>query len=186
MANSKPGGPMELGVSYVPAHWPYHVAADMAHMKSIGCTEVLVALQENHVGTLDGAVRYGAKIAKDNGLRPYAVAWGFMNSFGGGSMSMLLFEYLGLWRRTKDRTPAPKVCLNNPRLIKHFVDIAGLFRENGYEGIFIDEPTPSRSSCDHDGAANAPRDEGFHHFANRRFMPKLHNATNRRNRVSCN
>ena len=139
---------MEIGLSYVPAHRPYHIESDMKHMKSIGCTEVLFALQENHVRTLDGAIRYGAKIAKENGLRPYAIAWGFANTFGGGRMSMLLLEDTGMWRMKKDGTPVPMVCLNNPRIVEHFVEIAGLFRDNGYEGIFIDEPTVQECFCD--------------------------------------
>ena len=38
---------MELGVSYISAHLPNHIEADMKNFKEIGCAEVLFALQEN-------------------------------------------------------------------------------------------------------------------------------------------
>ena len=43
---------MDLGVSYASAHLPQHIEADIRHLAEIGCTEVLFALQENHIYTL--------------------------------------------------------------------------------------------------------------------------------------
>jgi len=84
-------------ISYIPGHLPNHIERDMKYLNEIGCTEILFALQENHIKTLTGALRFGAKIAKDNGLKPYAVVWGYANTFGGGRMSNILFYSLYTW-----------------------------------------------------------------------------------------
>lgn len=140
---------MDLGVSYIAAHLPDHIEADMKHLKAIGCTEVLFALQENHVVTLTGAVRFGAKIAKENGLRPYVVVWGYANTFGGGRMSKVMLEDLGMWRVAKDGTRVALACLNNPRLVDRFIEITDVCRANGFEGMFVDEPTIQECFCEH-------------------------------------
>lgn len=138
---------MELGVSYIPSHLPNHIEADMKHLKEIGCTEVLFALQENHIKNLTGALRYGARIAKDNGLRPYVVVWGYANTFGGGRMSNILLDDMSMWRIQKDGTPIAVACLNNPKIVDKFIEIAELCRSYGYEGMFIDEPTIQECFC---------------------------------------
>lgn len=140
---------MELGVSYISAHLPDHIEADMKHLQEIGCTEVLFALQENHLNTLTGALRFGAEIAKEHGLRPYVVAWGYANTFGGGRMSDIMLEDRMLWRIQADGTPLPLACLNNPRLVGKFVEIADTCRSHGYEGTFIDEPQTQECFCVH-------------------------------------
>jgi hypothetical protein len=140
---------MELGVSYIAAHLPQHIRADMGHLREVGCTEVLFALQENHFNTLTGAVRFGADIAKESGLRPYVVVWGYANTFGGGRMSDLLLEDRSLWRVQADGALLPRACLNHPRLVDTFVEMAATCRSYGFEGMFIDEPMAQDCFCRH-------------------------------------
>jgi len=140
---------MELGVSYIPAHLPEHIEADMHRLAEIGCTEVLFALQENHFYTLTGALRFGARIAGAQGLRPYAVIWGFANTFGGGRISKAMLEDPELWCRAEGGSLFAQACLNNPKLTDRFIELATLCRDHGYEGIFIDEPTKQECFCPH-------------------------------------
>jgi hypothetical protein len=140
---------LELGVSYVPAHLPQHIQADMAHIREIGCSEVLFALQENHLDTLTGAGRFGPSIAIENGLRPYVVFWGFANTFGGGRMSNLLLKDRGMWRVRADGSLEPEACLNHPRLAESFVEMADLCRGYGFQGVFVDEPMTQHCFCSH-------------------------------------
>lgn len=140
---------MELGVSYIPAHLPDHIEADMRHLKEIGCTEVLFALQENHLVNLTGALEFGARLAKDKGLRPYAVVWGYANTFGGGRISKFLLDEPDVWRQDREGNRIPMACLNHPRLVARFLEIAEVCRERGYEGMFIDEPTVQTCFCPH-------------------------------------
>jgi hypothetical protein len=139
---------MELGVSYIPSHLPDHIETDMKHLRDIGCSEVLFALQENHINKLTGALRFGAGIAKEHGLKPYVVAWGYANTFGGGRMSDVLLEDTGMWRVRIDGTPLPRACLNNPHLIDRFVEIADTCRRHDYDGVFIDEPQAQECFCE--------------------------------------
>jgi hypothetical protein len=140
---------MDLGVSYIPAHLPEHIEADMHHLAEIGCTEVLFALQENHLHILTGALRFGAHIARAHALRPYAVIWGFANTFGGGRMSKAMLDDPELWCHTPDGVPYAEACLNNPHLVDRFVELAALCRDHGYEGMFVDEPTKQECFCPH-------------------------------------
>lgn len=139
---------MELGVTYIATHLPDHIQADMKHLKSIGCTGVLFALQENHIVTLTGGVRFGAEIAKENGLRPYAVIWGYANTFGGGRMSKIMLEDISMWRVQRDGARIGLACLNNPGLMDRFIEIAEICRSNGYQGMFVDEPTIQECFCE--------------------------------------
>lgn len=140
---------MELGISYIAVHLPDHIQTDMAHMREIGCSEVLFSLQENHLNTLTGAARFGPSIAKENGLRPYVVYWGYANTFGGGRMSDLLLDDRTMWRVRADGTPEPRACLNHPRLVESFVEMTDLCRDHGFEGVFIDEPMTQDCFCLH-------------------------------------
>ena len=140
---------MELGVSYVPAHLPAHIAADMGHLAEIGCSEVLVALQENHLDTLTGALEYGAVLAREQALKPLAVIWGFANTFGGGRRSNLLLRQPGLVCRDREGRAFPQACLNHPELPERFCEIAARCRDAGFEGLFVDEPTRQACFCEH-------------------------------------
>jgi len=139
---------MDLGVSYIASHLPQHIEADMAHLSEIGCNQVLFALQENHLRTLTGALEFGAAIAKEHGLAPHAVIWGYANTFGGGRMSLVMLDDPSLWRVDRDGNRVPLACLNQAKLIDRFVEMADNCRCNGYQGIFIDEPTPQECFCD--------------------------------------
>ena len=99
---------MELGITYIPVHLPYHIEEDMKYLKEIGTTEVLFALQENAFNALNGSVRHGAKIAKENGLRPYVVVWGYANTFGGGLMSKVMLQDLEMWCVTRMANRSPR------------------------------------------------------------------------------
>ncbi|MBN1352524.1 hypothetical protein JXJ21_24205 [candidate division KSB1 bacterium] len=140
---------MKLGVSYISAHNPDHIERDMAHLAEIGCDEVLFALQENHFRTMTGGVRFGAKIAKAQHLEPYVVVWGFANTFGGGRMSNYLLEDRSLWRIDRQGVPQPYACLNNPHVIDAFGALTKICDDNGYKGMFVDEPTPQECFCGH-------------------------------------
>lgn len=139
---------MKLGLTYIPSHLPDHIKRDMAVIKSIGCGEVLFTIQENHVNTLDGAVRFGAVLAKKSGIVPYVVLWGFANTFGGGRMSNLMLDNQDVWRVGRNGVRIPLGCLNNPKLANGFLKFTGICRDHGFEGIFIDEPTPQECFCE--------------------------------------
>ena len=145
-------------MSYVAAHLPHHIQTDMRHLRDIGCTEILFALQENHIRILTGALRYGAAIAKDNGLKPSVVVWGYANTFGGGRISRIMLDDLEMWRVQKDGSPLPYGCLNNPKLVDGFMEITELCRAHGFEGMFVDEPTAQECFCTH---CRAKFSEGF-------------------------
>ena len=140
---------MDLGVTYIPSHLPDHIRPDMAHLADIGCTEVLFALQENHLYNLTGALHFGADLARQAGLRPYAVIWGYANTFGGGRMSKLMLEQPDLWRVARDGTRVPMACLNHPVLAERFEVFTRLCREAGFLGMFVDEPTRQECFCAH-------------------------------------
>jgi hypothetical protein len=140
---------MDLGVSYVAAHLPEHIDMDMRELKKIGCNEVLFALQENHLVYLRGALKYGAGIAKEHGLTPYVVIWGYANTFGGGRISYYMLEDTEMWRVAEDGTKTTFACLNNPKLVNRFVELTDLCRQNGFQGMFVDEPTPQECFCPH-------------------------------------
>ncbi|MBN2456374.1 MAG: hypothetical protein JXB29_07575 [Sedimentisphaerales bacterium] len=144
---------MRIGVSYIPSHQPNYLEADMKYLKEIGCTDVLFALQENHFQWLNGAVRFGPKIAKDNGLRPTAVIWGYANTTGGGRSSKVMLENPDMWRCGEDGMPYssgypdPRMCFNNPKAVSLYTEYVRRCWNNGFEGILIDEPSPQDCFC---------------------------------------
>jgi hypothetical protein len=140
---------MKLGLSYYPSNLPHHIEADIREMSAIGCNEVMFTLQENHFLYLNGSVRFGAQIARDNGLKPVVDLWGFANTFGGGRMSNILLKDTDLWRVTADGGKQPMGCLNNPKLSDQFAQYAERCRYSGFTGILIDEPTLQNCFCDH-------------------------------------
>ena len=139
---------MDLGVTYIASHLPQHIKADMKHLREIGCNQVLFALQENHLRTLTGAVEFGAAIAREQGLTPYVVIWGYANTFGGGRMSLMMLDDLDLWRVDRQGNRVPRACLNQTALVDGFVEMTDLCCSNGYEGIFVDEPTVQDCFCE--------------------------------------
>lgn len=140
---------MNLGVSYIAPHLPNHIETDMAHLADIGCNEVLFALQENHFKIMTGAVQHGASLALKYKLKPLVVVWGFANTFGGGRMSNFLLEDRTLWRIDQGGQPEPRVCLNNPKIVDIFEQLTRTCHDHGFQGMFVDEPTPQNCFCDH-------------------------------------
>lgn len=123
-------------------------------MREIGCTDVLFALQENHFQWLNGAVRYGSQIAKDEGLRPSMVLWGYANTSGGGRSSRVMLENPDMWRCGPDGNPvtdgaAPHACYNNPKALEFFKNYIRIASEHGFEGVLIDEPVRQHCFCHH-------------------------------------
>jgi hypothetical protein len=145
---------MDLSVSYVPPHQPQHIETDVNYLKSIGCTDILCALQENHFYWLPGSVKYSARIARDNGLRPRAVVWGFANTSGGGRCSVVMLKHPEIWRCDEHGQPClsgseygPQACYNNPKTVELYSDYAGRLYEAGFAEIMIDEPSPQTCFC---------------------------------------
>lgn len=138
---------MKLGLSYVSAFYPNHIESDIKEMKAIGTDEVLFAMQENHLLVLDGPLHFGAKIAEDNGITPYAVTWGFANTFGGGRASHFMLKNPDMWRIDESGTPYPMMCINNTKAEKFFMEYTEMIAEKGFKGIFVDEPTKQWCWC---------------------------------------
>jgi hypothetical protein len=145
---------MDLSVSYVPPHQPLHIETDIKYLKSVGCTDVLCALQENHFHWLPGAVRYSAQIAGDNGLLPRAVVWGFANTSGGGRCSVVMLRYPEIWRCDEHGRPylsdteyGPQACYNNPKTVELYSDYVSQLCQAGFAEIMIDEPSPQKCFC---------------------------------------
>lgn len=140
---------MRLGVSYIPSHLPHHIEEDLAELVEIGCKDVLFAIQENHLVTLEGVLRFGPDLALKAGLRPQAVIWGFANTFGGGTISKIMLDNPSLWRLKADGTREAKACLKNPALFEHLYIYAKKLVEAGFELIIVDEPTKQECFCEH-------------------------------------
>lgn len=144
---------MDISVSYIPPHQPVHLEADFDYMKSIGINDVLFAYQENHFQWLDGAVRYGPKIAQDKGLITRAVLWGYANVSGGGRSSKVMLENPDMWRVDPDgepyagQWPNPMACYNNPKTINFYKEYVERCREQNIVEIMIDEPSEQECFC---------------------------------------
>jgi hypothetical protein len=140
---------MRLGVTYIASFLPHHIEHDLNELASIGCDDVLFAIQENHLDTLQGAVKFGPAIAKKCGLRPQAVIWGFLNTFGGGRMSGIMLKDTSIWRVDREGKAVPMACLSNPAVMQHLSRAVDTLRDAGFECFFIDEPTPQQCYCTH-------------------------------------
>jgi hypothetical protein len=145
---------MDLSVSYIPPHQPQHIETDMKYLKGIGCTDVLCALQENHFVWLSGAVKYSAQIAKENGLNPRAVLWGYANTSGGGRSSAVMLKNPDIWRcdangdsYLNDNEFGPQACYNNPRTAILYREYVEQIWDNGFTEVMIDEPSPQKCFC---------------------------------------
>ncbi|HBG27110.1 MAG: hypothetical protein A2Y10_18760 [Planctomycetes bacterium GWF2_41_51] len=145
---------MKLSTSYIPPHQPVHLSRDLEDIKSIGCTDVLFALQENHFQWLNGSIRFGPKIASQIGLRSSAVIWGFANTSGGGRSSRVMLENPEMWRVDENSKaygggyPNPMACYNNPLTVVKYGEYIKLCSDNGIAGILIDEPAVQECFCE--------------------------------------
>ena len=127
----------------------------MKYMKEIGCSQVVFALQENHIQWLNGALRFGPKIAIDNGMFPRMLLWGYANTSGGGRSSRVMLENPDMWRCDIHGKPYgggypnPMACYNNPKVTAFFKDYVEQCRHFGFKSIVIDEPTAQTCFCSH-------------------------------------
>lgn len=138
---------MNLGVTYIPAFLPNHIETDMKELNLIGCNEVLFALSENSIFVQKGSWKYGVNIAKENGLEPMAVIWGYANTFGGGRISKVMLDDIEMWVRNNKSELIPHACYNNPKIREHFFELTDTLYNAGYTSIFIDEPSLQPCWC---------------------------------------
>lgn len=138
---------MNLGVSYVPTHLPFHIEVDMKNIRDIGCNEVLYAITENNLNAVNGSLRYGANIAQNYGLKPHAMICGYANTFGGYRISKVMLNNLDMWVEDENGNKRANACYNNPKTAGYFLEYSEKLIEYGYKAIFIDEPTKQECWC---------------------------------------
>lgn len=135
---------MRTGVSYMGHHNPKYIKIDICDMNKLQLDDVLVALQENDFEHFIGKVRFTPKIAKDHGLRPIAIFWGCLNLFGGGRSSQFLLEHPEGFQVNRDGSYRAQGCYMNPVCISRITQMIDTIAEFGFQGYFVDEPTPLR------------------------------------------
>lgn len=133
---------MRTGVSYMGHHNPVHIKTDLAEMKQLGCDDVLVSAQENDFVHFTGKIQFTPRIAKDMGLRPLAIFWGALNLFGGGRSSQFLLEHPEGFQRGRDGAHRSAGCYVNRLCVARIKEMLHTATELGFEGYFVDEPTP--------------------------------------------
>lgn len=133
---------IRTGTSYMGHHNPQHIEADLREMESLGLDDVLVAAQENDFVHFTGKIEFTPKIAKDHGIRPVAIFWGALNLFGGGKSSQFLLENPDCFQVGRDGSHRPNGCYVNPKCVGRIEAMIDRIVELGFEGYFVDEPTP--------------------------------------------
>jgi hypothetical protein len=128
-------------------HNPRHMKSDLAEMKSLGCDDVLLAAQENDFAHFTGKVEFLPGLARDAGLRPIAIFWGVLNLFGGGRSSQFLLTRPEGHQVNRDGSWNPAGCYVNPVCVGRVQEMIARVAELGYEGYFVDEPTPLKCYC---------------------------------------
>lgn len=135
---------MRTGVSYMGHHNPQHLETDLREMQALHLDDVLLAAQENDFVHFTGKLTFTPKIAKDHGLRPIAIFWGALNLFGGGRSSQFLLEHPEGFQVARDGSHRPQGCYVNPINVARIEEMIDIIVEHGFEGYFVDEPTPLR------------------------------------------
>ena len=135
---------MGTGVSYMGHHNPKHLEADMREMKDLQIDDVLLAAQENDFTHFTGKLAFTPKIAKVYGLRPIANFWGALNLFGGGKSSQFLLEHPECFQVGLDGGHRSQGCYVNPGCVARIEQMIDIVADLGFQGYFIDEPTPLR------------------------------------------
>jgi hypothetical protein len=135
---------MRTGVSYMSHHNPKHIATDMRAMQDVQLDEIFVCCQENDFKVFTGKVKFTPQVAKDHGIRPLALFWGVLNLFGGGRQSHFLLEHPECFQVRKDGSHWKEGCYVNPLSVQFIHGLIDTAAEAGYEGYFVDEPTPLR------------------------------------------
>ena len=136
---------MKTGASYMGCHSPRHLLTDIRDMTQLGIDDVLLAIQENDFAYFTGKIRFTPRIAKDHGLRPLAVFWGALNLFGGGRSSQFLLDHPEGFQVTLDGAHLPQGCYVNPACVGRIKEMIDAVADSGFEGYFVDEPTPLRN-----------------------------------------
>lgn len=135
---------MRTGVSYMGHHNPQHIKTDIVEMVALRLDDVLLACQENDFVHFTGKLDFTPKIAKDHGLRPIAIFWGVLNLFGGGRSSQFLLEHPAGFQIDRNGERRPAGCYVNPVCVSHIRTMIDVVAERGFQGYFVDEPTPLR------------------------------------------
>jgi len=125
-------------------HNPRHIETDMDEMVRLRLDDVLVAAQENDFVHFTGKIEFTPRIARDHGLRPIAIFWGALNLFGGGRSSQFLLEHPEGFQVNRDGSHRPAGCYVNPVCVAQIERMIDRAVDLGFEGYFVDEPTPLR------------------------------------------
>jgi hypothetical protein len=135
---------MRTGVSYMSHHNPRHIATDLRAMQEVQLDEIFVCCQENDFLWFPGKVKFTPQIAREHGIRPLIIFWGALNLFGGGRQSHFLLEQPECFQVRRDGSHWKEGCYVNPLSVRRIQEMIDVAAEAGYEGYFVDEPTPLR------------------------------------------
>ncbi len=135
---------MRTGVSYMGHHNPKYLDLDLCEMKDLQLDDVLVSAQENDFIYFPGKIEFTPRIARDHGIRPLAIFWGVLNLFGGGRSSQFLLENPAGFQVGMDGSHRPEGCYVNPLCVARIEEMIDVVAVRGFEGYFVDEPTPLR------------------------------------------
>ena len=136
---------MKTGVAYMGHHNPKHIETDIRDMRRLQLDDVLLACQENDFVHFTGKLKFTPQIAKDNGLRPIAIFWGALNLFGGGRSSQFLLDHPAGFQVGRDGVQRSAGCYMNPLCRTRIKEMIAEVAAAGFEGYFVDEPTPLHS-----------------------------------------
>jgi len=129
-------------------HNPKHMATDMADMATWQCDDVFLSAQENDFVHMTGKLDFLPRLAKDAGIRPLVIFWGALNLFGGGRSSQFLLEHPECHQVGKDGAWNPAGCYVNPGSVGRIEEMIDRIATAGFEGYFVDEPTPIDCYCE--------------------------------------
>ena len=70
---------MRTGLSYMGHHNPRHIKTDLEDIRKLGCSDILVSLQENDFLYMRGKLDFIPPLAREYALKPIAIFWGVLN-----------------------------------------------------------------------------------------------------------
>jgi len=118
-------------------------------MRALGLDDLFLCAQEHDFVYFPGKLEFTPRLARDHGLRPLAIIWGALNLFGGGRSSMFLLEHPDGHQVGRDGSHRAGGCYVSPICVAEIERLIDAIAEYGYEGYFVDEPTPLRDCyCD--------------------------------------
>jgi hypothetical protein len=135
---------MRTGVAYMGQHEAKYIDLDFREMSELRLDDVFLAAQENDFSYFPGKLTLTPKIAAERGLRPIAILWGALNLFGGGRSSQFLLDNPSGFQVRKDGSHSPAGCYMNRLCRSRMKEMIAVIALNGFEGYFVDEPTPLR------------------------------------------